>query len=48
MNSIEEFGSEEQKKELLGKISTFQLIGGWGLTEQDIGSDASNLETNCE
>ena len=47
MNTIDEFGSDEQKRELLPKISNMDLIGGWGLTEKDIGSDASNLETTC-
>ena len=27
------------------KIINLQWIGGWGLTEDKIGSDASNLET---
>ena len=29
----------------LPKIINLQWIGGWGLTEDKIGSDASNLET---
>ena len=46
-NTIDDFGSEEQKGEILPKIRTLELIGGWGLTEKDTGSDASNLETEC-
>jgi acyl-CoA oxidase len=46
-NTIDDFGSEEQRAELLPKILNFELIGGWGLTERDIGSDASNLQTTC-
>lgn len=26
----------------------FELIGGWGLTEKEVGSDASNMQTKCE
>lgn len=32
-NTIDEFGSEFQKKELLPKIRKMDLVGGWGLTE---------------
>jgi acyl-CoA oxidase len=46
-NTIDDFGSEEQKAKLLPKILNFEIIGGWGLTERDIGSDASNLKTTC-
>ena len=42
------FGSEEQKKELIPKIMNLELIGGWGLTEQNIGSDASSMETRVK
>ena len=28
-------------------MKNFELIGGWGLTEDKIGSDASNLETSA-
>ena len=29
-------------------MRNFEWIGGWGLTEKDNGSDASNLKTQCE
>ena len=32
---------------MLPKLRNLELIGGWGLTEKDIGSDASSLETEC-
>jgi acyl-CoA oxidase len=43
--TIELLGSEEQKKKYLPKIINFEMIGGWGLTEDKIGSDAANLNT---
>lgn len=42
-NTIEILGSEEQKSKYLPKIISLEMIGGWGLTEDKIGSDASNL-----
>ena len=36
----------EQKKNYLPKIIDLELLGGWGLTEDKIGSDASNMNTN--
>ncbi|CAD7699673.1 unnamed protein product [Ostreobium quekettii] len=39
------FGSEEQKRELVPKMSNLDLIGCWALTEPDQGSDASALTT---
>eukprot|EP00178_Gracilaria_changii_P008834 TRINITY_DN26412_c0_g1_i1.p1 TRINITY_DN26412_c0_g1~~TRINITY_DN26412_c0_g1_i1.p1 ORF type:complete len:146 (-),score=7.50 TRINITY_DN26412_c0_g1_i1:578-1015(-) len=41
--TVEALGSEEQKKKYLPKIIDLDWIGGWALTEQKIGSDASNL-----
>jgi acyl-CoA oxidase len=29
-------------------LRNFELIGGWGLTEDKIGSDASNLKTRAD
>lgn len=43
--TIQLLGSEEQKKKYLPKIISLEWIGGWGLTEDKIGSDASNLNT---
>lgn len=44
--TIELYGSEEQKAEYLPKLRDFDLVGSWGLTELDNGSDASGLTTN--
>lgn len=44
-NTIEILGSEEQKKKYLPKIINLEWIGGWGLTEDKVGSDASNIST---
>lgn len=46
--TIESFGSEEQKSKYLPKIKNFEMIGGWALTEEKVGSDASNLTTRAE
>ena len=46
--TIEALGSEEQKAKYLPKLKSFEMIGGWGLTEDKIGSDASNLQTNAK
>jgi alkylation response protein AidB-like acyl-CoA dehydrogenase len=43
--TIETLGSEEQKKKYLPKLANFEMIGAWGLTEDKIGSDASNLNS---
>jgi len=44
-HTIEALGSEEQKAKYIPKIINLELIGGWGLTEDKIGSDASNILT---
>jgi alkylation response protein AidB-like acyl-CoA dehydrogenase len=41
------FGSEEQKKKYLPKISTAEHLGAWGLTEPNTGSDAGNMKTTA-
>lgn len=46
--TIETLGSEQQKATYLPKLKNFELIGGWGLTEDKIGSDASNLKTRAD
>ena len=48
LTTIDDYGSEEQKKALLPDIVSFKKVGGWGLTEKDIGSDASSLKTSCK
>ena len=37
------FGSEEQKEELLPKMATGELVGCFGLTEPDAGSDPGSM-----
>lgn len=44
-STIEILGSNEQKEKYIPKIKSFDMIGGWGLTEDKIGSDASNIHT---
>ena len=41
------FGSESQKKEYLPKLSSGEIIGAFGLTEPNAGSDAGNTETTA-
>ena len=43
--TIELLGSQEQKQKYLPKIINMDWIGGWGLTEDKIGSDAANINT---
>lgn len=45
--TIEKLGSEEQKARYLPGLCNFDIIGSWGLTEPDIGSDASSLKTTA-
>jgi glutaryl-CoA dehydrogenase len=45
MGGIEEFGSEELKERLLPKMAKGQLLGCFGLTEPNHGSDPGSLET---
>ena len=39
------FGSEEQKRKYIPKLATCELLGAWGLTEPNTGSDAGNMRT---
>jgi glutaryl-CoA dehydrogenase len=41
------FGSEEQKQEWLPQMAAGELIGCFGLTEADSGSDPSSMRTNA-
>ncbi len=43
MYAIYNFGSEDQKNELLPKMATGELIGCFGLTEPDAGSDPGSM-----
>ncbi len=47
MHPIEEFGSEEQKLKYLPKLATAELIGCFGLTEPDAGSDPGGMATRA-
>ncbi|MEK6645757.1 MAG: acyl-CoA dehydrogenase family protein [Candidatus Firestonebacteria bacterium] len=42
------FGSEEQKKKYLPKISKGEIIAAFGLTEANAGSDAGAMETTAK
>lgn len=48
MFPINEFGSEEQKKKYLPQLASGDMIGAFGLTEPNHGSDPSSMETKYE
>ena len=48
MYPIEAFGTEEQKQKYLPKLATGEMVGCFGLTEPDYGSDAGGLITRAE
>ncbi len=48
MHPIEEFGSDAQKKKYLSKLATGELIGCFGLTEPDAGSDPGSMTTRAK
>ncbi len=48
MYPIYAFGSEEQKKKYLPKLATGELMGCFGLTEPDHGSDPGGMTTNIK
>jgi glutaryl-CoA dehydrogenase len=47
MHPIEEFGSEEQKQKYLPRLATGEIIGCFGLTEPDAGSDPGGMKTKA-
>jgi glutaryl-CoA dehydrogenase len=47
MHPIEEFGSEEQKQNFLPRLATGELVGCFGLTEPDAGSDPGGMKTRA-
>jgi alkylation response protein AidB-like acyl-CoA dehydrogenase len=47
-SSIQRWGTEEQKHQWLPKLCTGELLGCFGLTEPDSGSDAASLKTRAE
>ena len=48
MGPINDFGTEEQKAKYLPKLATGEMIGCFGLTEPDHGSDAGGLKTRAK
>ena len=48
MYPIESFGTEEQKQKFLPRLATGELIGCFGLTEADAGSDPGSMRTRAE
>lgn len=48
MFPINEFGSEEQKRKFLPMLASGEMIGAFGLTEPNHGSDPSSMETHFE
>lgn len=42
------FGSDEQKAEWLPKLTSGEVLGAFGLTEPEAGSDAGNTKTRAE
>ena len=48
MNPIEAYGSEAQKKKYLPKLATGELVGCFGLTEPDAGSDPGSMRTRAK
>lgn len=47
MHPINIFGSEEQKERFLPRLATGELVGCFGLTEPNHGSDAGGMETKA-
>ncbi|MGB1394618.1 MAG: acyl-CoA dehydrogenase [Candidatus Puniceispirillaceae bacterium] len=47
MHPIESFGTEEQKERYLPKLATGEMIGCFGLTEADAGSDPGSMRTTA-
>lgn len=48
MHAIYKFGSEEQKSHYLPEMANGNLIGCFGLTEPDAGSDPASMKTNAK
>ncbi len=46
--TIVKWGTEEQKQEYLPRLASGEIIGCFGLTEPDAGSDAANLSTTAK
>lgn len=48
MFPLHEFGSEEQKQRWLPRMATGELVGCFGLTEPDFGSDPGGMRTTAK
>ncbi|MBU2954768.1 acyl-CoA dehydrogenase [Marinobacter sp. F3R08] len=48
MYPIEAYGSEEQKKKYLPKLASGEMVGCFGLTEPDHGSDPGSMNTRAK
>jgi butyryl-CoA dehydrogenase len=48
LSPIQHFGSEEQKKKYLSKLTTGEWIGCFAITEAEAGSDASGTRTRAD
>ncbi|OAL01252.1 acyl-CoA dehydrogenase NM domain-like protein [Phaeosphaeriaceae sp. SRC1lsM3a] len=48
MGGIEEFGTEELKERLLPRMASGELLGCFGLTEPNHGSDPGSMETTAK
>ncbi len=47
MHPIEAYGTEEQKRKYLPKLATGEMVGCFGLTEPDAGSDPGGMKTKA-
>jgi glutaryl-CoA dehydrogenase len=48
MHPIEAFGTEEQKQKYLPRLATGEIVGCFGLTEPDAGSDPGGMKTRAK
>ena len=48
MHPIYAYGSEEQRKKYLPKLASGQMVGCFGLTEPDAGSDPGSMRTRAD
>jgi glutaryl-CoA dehydrogenase len=48
MHPIHAYGSEEQRRKYLPKLATGEMVGCFGLTEPDHGSDPGSMATRAE
>ena len=47
VGQINQFGTEEQKKKYLPRLTSGEWIGAWALTEPNAGSDTGGIETKA-